>query len=117
MAGRMARGFGKNCRVKRRVSVIGVVFVVFCLAAHAARAWAQADTARLIASLESLTCGDDGAARRDAIVAQLKALGIEPTIEPFGEGRTAGANIAVSMRGAGGKTILVGAHYDRVTVG
>jgi aminopeptidase S len=113
----MARGFGKNCRVKRRVSVIGVVFVVFCLAAHAARAWAQADTARLIASLEAITGGDDGAARRDAIVAQLKALGIEPTIEPFGEGRTAGANIAVSMRGAGGKTILVGAHYDRVTVG
>lgn len=69
-----------------------------------------------MASLEAITAGDDGTARRDAIVTQLKAVGVEPAIEPFGEGRTAGANIVVTL-GSGGKTILLGAHYDRVRDG
>jgi hypothetical protein len=90
--------------------------VVSCLAAHAVQALAQADIARLMASLDAITGGDDAAARRNAIVAQLKALDIQPTIEPFGEGRTAGANIVVTL-GNGEKTILIGAHYDRVSVG
>ena len=90
--------------------------MVFCLGAYALQALAQADIARLMASLDAITGGDDGAARRNAIVAQLKALDIQPTIEPFGEGRTAGANIVVTL-GNGEKTILIGAHYDRVSVG
>ena len=90
--------------------------MVLVLAAHAAPASAQVDAARLTASLKAITDGDDGAARRDAIVAQLKAVGVEPAIEPFGEGRTAGANIVVTL-GSGEKTIVLGAHYDRVRVG
>ena len=90
--------------------------MVFCLGAYALQALAQADIARLMASLDAITGGDDGAARRNAIVAQLKALDIQPTIEPFGEGRTAGANIVVTL-GNGEKTILIGGHYDRVSVG
>ena len=90
--------------------------MALCLAAHALPASAQVDPGRLMASLDAITAGDDGAARRDAIVAQLKAVGVEPAIEPFGEGRTAGANIVVTL-GSGEKTILLGAHYDRVRNG
>jgi hypothetical protein len=90
--------------------------VLFGLAAHAAPASAQVDAARLTASLKSITDGDDGAARRNAIIAQLEAVGVEPAIAPFGEGRTAGANIVVTL-GHGEKTIVLGAHYDRVREG
>lgn len=88
--------------------------MVFGLAA--APAAPQVDTARLTASLTAITDGADGAARRNAIVAQLNAVGVEPAIEPFGEGRTAGANIVVTL-GRGEKTIVLGAHYDRVREG
>jgi Zn-dependent M28 family amino/carboxypeptidase len=74
------------------------------------------DTARLIASLKAIAESSDSAARREAIVAQLKAVGVEPRLETFGGGRNAGSNIVVSF-GKGAKTLLLGAHYDRVEVG
>lgn len=102
--------------MKYRASVTGAIGVLFCLAGHAAPASAPVDSDRLTASLEAITQGDDGQARRDAIVTQLKAVGVEPVIEPFGEGRTAGANVVVTL-GSGERTILLGAHYDRVREG
>lgn len=75
------------------------------------------DTARIAKSLEAITAADDNNARRDAIVAQLRASGLEPLVEPFGEGRGAGANVVVTLPGSGARTILVGAHLDRVNVG
>lgn len=75
------------------------------------------DTARITKSLEAITEARDNNARRDAIVGQLRILGVEPVVEPFGEGRGSGANVVVTLPGSGTKTILVGAHLDRVTVG
>lgn len=89
--------------------------LMLCVATAAAPASAH-DAARLTASLEAITAGNDGAARRGAIVAQLEAVGVEPRLEPFGGGRTAGTNIIVSL-GSGAKTLLLGAHYDRVNAG
>jgi aminopeptidase S len=73
--------------------------------------------ARITASLNAIVGADSNAARRDAIVAQLKASGADPVLEPFGEGRAAGANVIVTLPGGGPKTIVIGAHLDRVGVG
>ena len=80
-------------------------------------AFAQDVAARVTASLTAITSADNNDARRDAIVAQLRALGVDPVLEPFGEGRTAGSNILVTRPQTGGKTLVVGAHLDRVNVG
>ena len=75
------------------------------------------DTARIAKSLEAITEAGDNNARRDAIVGQLRSLGVEPVVEAFGTGRGSGANVVVTLPGSGAKTILVGAHLDRVNVG
>lgn len=88
-----------------------------CLMLQAAPAPAQDTAARVTASLTAITTADNNAARRDAIIAQLRTLGVEPVLEPFGEGRAAGTNVVVTLPATGGKTIVVGAHLDRVGVG
>jgi acetylornithine deacetylase/succinyl-diaminopimelate desuccinylase-like protein len=100
-----------------KLTRIGIACLFSCLAAHAIPATAQGDVARLTASLQAITAGEDGAGRREAIVTRLRGLGVEPTLEPFGEGRTAGTNIVVTLPGGGGKAIVIGAHYDRVRAG
>ena len=77
----------------------------------------QDANARIAASLDAIVAGNNNAARRDAIVAQLKAIGVDPVVEPFGEGRAAGANVVVTLPGGGSRTIVIGAHLDRVNVG
>src|SRR6185503_20538462 len=73
--------------------------------------------ARITASLNAIVGADNNAARRDAIVAQLKSAGVDPVLEPFGEGRAAGVNVIVTLPGGGPKTIVIGAHLDRVGAG
>ena len=95
---------------------ISVACLLLCVAPLVKPASAQ-DAARLAASLMAITDGDDNAARREAIVAQLKAVGVEPRLETFGSGRSAGTNIVVTLPGRDARTMLLGAHYDRVSVG
>ncbi len=90
--------------------------LAWCLVAPAAPAAAQ-DVSRVAASLTSITGGDDNDARREAIASQLRVLGVEPALETFGDGRTAGANVVVTVPGPGMKTFVIGAHLDRVPVG
>jgi Zn-dependent M28 family amino/carboxypeptidase len=78
---------------------------------------AQERATRLMASLAAIANGEDGTARREAIITHLRTLGVEPVVEPFNLGRGAGANIVVTVPGKGTQTILIGAHYDRVTEG
>src|SRR5262245_51216906 len=78
---------------------------------------AQDIASRVTASLTAITSADSNDGRRQAIVAQLRSLGVEPMAEAFGEGRTAGSNVIVTLPGTGSKTLLVGAHLDRVNVG
>lgn len=99
--------------------------LLFCLTAQSAEApfdsllaqGKQDASARITASLNAIVAGDNNAARREAIVAQLKAAGVDPVLEPFGEGRAAGVNVVVTLPGRGAKTIVIGAHLDRVGVG
>ena len=110
----------------RDAHAIQCACLLFCLAAQSAvpsfdsllLAQGQQDaTARITASLNAIVSGDNNAARRDAIVAQLKAAGVDPVVEPFGEGRAAGTNVVVTLPVIGTKTIVIGAHLDRVSVG
>jgi hypothetical protein len=94
-----------------------VVCLLVSLPAQTIPASAQDTVTRLAASLTAITSGQDGTARRDAILAALHANGVEPAIETFGEGRGAGANIVVTLPGSDPRTIVIGAHYDRVNVG
>ena len=87
--------------------------LLFCLVSVAP---AQ-DAGRIAKSLAAITAARDNNVRRDAIVGQLRLLGVEPVVEPFGEGRGSGANVVVTLPGSGTRTILVGAHLDRVNVG
>jgi Zn-dependent M28 family amino/carboxypeptidase len=64
--------------------------------------------------------GIDG--RREAIVARLRAMGLEPQLaafDPPAEARAGrrGTNVIARIPGRSGNTILLGAHYDRVPRG
>ena len=95
---------------------ISLACLLFCLTAQGV-APAQNTTARVTASLNAIVAADNNTARREAIVAQLRALGVDPVIELFGEGRAAGANVVVTVPGSGTRRIVIGAHLDRVNAG
>ena len=99
-----------------KLTRISLACLLFCLTAQSA-VLTQDVSARITASLTAIVGGDNNAARREAIVAQLKAVGVDPVLEPFGEGRAAGVNVVVTLPGRGTKTIVVGAHLDRVGAG
>ena len=107
-----------------KLTRLGPACLLFCLAALPApfdspslAQGKQDANARLTASLNAIVAADNNAARREAIVAQLKTAGVDPVVEPFGDGRAAGANVVVTLPGRGPRTIVIGAHLDRVGVG
>ena len=102
--------------VTRRMCTFVLVWLLFVVV-HPVLSAAQADAARVTAAVTAIAAGDNTTARRQAIVAHLRALGVEPAIEPFGEGRSAGENIVVTLKGSDKRTMVIGAHYDRVNVG
>ena len=76
----------------------------------------------MLGTVTAIAAGDDTAARREALLAALRTAGVEPALEPFGSDARAGVNVVVTLPataagGADARTILVGAHYDRVAVG
>ena len=77
-------------------------------------AWAQnAERLRLIA--EAISKGANSAERREAITSYLEASGIQFHLENFVDVRKReGANIVARMPGKTSKTIMLGAHFDRV---
>jgi aminopeptidase S len=90
--------------------IVGLLGCLVCVAP------AQ-EAGRLGKSLEAITGAADNGARREAIVGQLRAMNVDPVVERFGEGRGAGANIIVTLAGNAAKTIVIGAHVDRVNTG
>ena len=102
--------------VTKRMCAFALVCLSFVVV-HPVISSAEADATRVTASVTAIAAGDNTAARRQAIVAQLRRLGVEPAIEPFVEGRLAGENIVVTLEGSDTRTIVIGAHYDRVNVG
>ena len=69
-------------------------------------------------ALSAIAAGDDNDQRRAAITQQLQAAGIPFDLQTFTDPRAgSGVNVVVRLPGPGARPILVGAHYDRVSVG
>src|SRR4051812_32456956 len=75
------------------------------------------DATRLETTIAAIAAGPASEQRREPIVARIRALGLEPILQPFGDGARAGTNVIVTLPSRGPRTILIGAHYDRVQVG
>jgi aminopeptidase S len=66
----------------------------------------------------AIAAGDTTAARRTAITDRLKTAGVDFHIEDFTSQSRAGVNIVATLPGKPGtRTLLLGAHYDRVAKG
>lgn len=94
-----------------------VLLAVFLCATPAA---AQ-DAKRLMASVSAIAAAPSNAQRREAILAALERTKATVDLQAFGEGDRAGVNVVATVRGTGAASstgsIVIGAHYDRVSVG
>jgi acetylornithine deacetylase/succinyl-diaminopimelate desuccinylase-like protein len=90
--------------------------LLFFLALPGSPTLAQ-DATRLETTTAAIAAAQGSDQRREAIVTRIRGLGLEPTLQPFGEGNRAGTNVVVTLPGREARTILIGAHYDRVQVG
>jgi Zn-dependent M28 family amino/carboxypeptidase len=66
----------------------------------------------------AIAAGDTTADRRAAVTDRLKAAGVDFHVEDFISGTRTGINIVATLPGKpGSRTLLLGAHYDRVAKG
>lgn len=73
---------------------------------------------RIRQTTAAIAAGETTADRRAAIADRLKGLGVDFHVEDFVSGTRMGANIVASLPGkTGSRTLLLGAHYDRVAKG
>ena len=99
----------------QRLSAILVALACFLLLATDPRAQ-QASSVRDVTA--AIATGADSAGRRQAIVERLKAIGIEHKLQEFTNKKgVAGTNSVATVKGGAANVVLIGAHYDRVTVG
>jgi Zn-dependent M28 family amino/carboxypeptidase len=98
---------------RSRRAVVGSLAALFVLSVSVS---AQ-DAARITASVSAITAGENNVQRREAIVKLLAERGVMAETRAFGDGTRAGVNLVVTLPGREARTILIGAHYDRVAVG
>jgi aminopeptidase S len=99
--------------------------LVTCFAAvplHSLAAQQDAAVNRIRQQVEAIAAGDSITHRRAAIEARLRSIGLEPKLAWFDPpanvraGRR-GANIVADLPKRSNQVLLLGAHYDRVSVG
>jgi Zn-dependent M28 family amino/carboxypeptidase len=73
--------------------------------------------ARLHGQLEAIVAGKDSAERGAAISRQLEKLEVKVNTQPFEKQKRRGTNLIAELPNATTKTLMIGAHYDRVAVG
>lgn len=73
--------------------------------------------ARLHGQLEAIVAGKDSAERGAAITRQLEKLDVKVHTQPFEKQKRRGTNLIAELPNAAAKTLMIGAHYDRVAVG
>ena len=76
----------------------------------------------LIKTTRSIAVAGDNAARREAITTRIKALGLTAKLVPFSREdyqgkKVEGVNILVELPSAATRSLILGGHYDRVSVG
>ena len=78
-------------------------------------------TVRIRRLVEAIAAADSIDGRRDAIVARVRAIGLEPQLvtfdPPSARAQRRGTNVIARVPGRASSTILLGAHYDRVARG
>ena len=93
-----------------------LALLLLLLAAAPGRSQQAAD--RLRETMTAIASGETSAERRTAITDRLRAAGIDFDLQEFvDQKKRAGTNVVARVRGQGGRTLLIGAHYDRVGVG
>jgi Zn-dependent M28 family amino/carboxypeptidase len=94
------------------------IALTICLIISASAAAAAQHAVDFMDRAAAIAIGQDTAARGRAITDSLQAAGIEYQLEEFSLSRFSGTNIVVDIPGKNAsKTFLIGAHYDRVSVG
>src|SRR5215469_6471788 len=94
------------------------IALTICLIISASAAAAAQRAADFMERTEAIAKGQDTAARRNAIMDSLQAAGIEYRLGEFSLPRFSGTNIIVDIPEKNtSKIFLLGAHYDRVSVG
>lgn len=116
--------------MKRRLALLSAAtFLVIAAVPEAqtpARGGATIDTTqaapRVQRLVETMAAADSIDGRREAIIARIRTLGLEPQLVGFdlptgAQAGRRGTNVIARIPGGTGPTILLGAHYDRVARG
>jgi Zn-dependent M28 family amino/carboxypeptidase len=94
------------------------IALTICLIISTSAAAAAQHAADFMDRTAAIAKGQDAEARRRTITDALEAAGIEYHLEGFSFSRFSGTNIIVDIPGKdASKVFLLGAHYDRVSVG
>lgn len=114
----------------RAIPLSAAILMLIAAVAHAQQAAASAsatiDTAqaasRIQRLVEAMASADSIDGRREPIVARLRAMGLEAQLAEFEVAPDRrvprnGTNVIARLPGRASQTILLGAHYDRVTSG
>jgi Zn-dependent M28 family amino/carboxypeptidase len=111
----------KRCRLIACVLVIPTILAATPVLLPAPSRLPQTSdaAARLHAQLEAIAAGKDSAERGAAIAKQLDKLDVKVRTQPFQKQKRRGTNIIAELPNAhpAAKTLILGAHYDRVNVG
>jgi len=100
-------------RTRRSVTTIGIVLCFFFQALDAG-----SQTTGIRETLLAIARGSSSAERAKALTARLDQDGVRYRSEDFVDRRMRrGTNIVVTLSGGDSRTILLGAHYDRVPIG
>jgi aminopeptidase S len=94
-----------------------VLVLLFSPPAQAADKAIADVAARFQKQVAAISAGADTQARGAAVVKRLGEMGLKPRMEPFGKDGGGGTNMLVELPGTANRTLLLGAHYDRVSVG
>jgi Zn-dependent M28 family amino/carboxypeptidase len=112
--------------VKPNIRLSTAILLATASALPAQQAPATIDTTaaapRIRELVAAIAAADSIDGRREAIVARLRAMGLEPTLAAFDPPAEAqagrrGTNVIARIGGRATSTILLGAHYDRVPRG
>jgi aminopeptidase S len=109
----------------RLIRSAGIALIVTATALGAQRASASIDPVeaapRIQRLVEAIASADSIDGRRGPIVERLRAMGLEPQLATFdppaSRAQRRGTNVIARVAGRGERTILLGAHYDRVAGG
>jgi Zn-dependent M28 family amino/carboxypeptidase len=107
-----------RCLVTSLILVLAV-FAMTLVSSRTSVAQTTDTAERLHGQLETIVAGKDSAERGAAITRQLEKLEVKVRTQPFEKQNRRGTNILVDLPSSNpaAKTLMIGAHYDRVAVG